>query len=100
MLVLLALGVEEGAVKEDYLKSSESRKEEINRLLHQFHPLPRLSDNALSLLTMIGGVLPESADMLISEILERYGTFEIFMEKEYGFDSDTLGKLRDLYLED
>jgi hypothetical protein len=48
---------------------------------------------------MVGGVLPQSADMLISEILERYGTFENYMEKEYGFDNATLKKFRDMYLE-
>ena len=51
------------------------------------------------MLTMIEGVLPESADMLMSEILEKYGTYECYMEKEYGFDEEKLKKLRDMYLE-
>ena len=99
MLILLALGVEEGCVKEDFLRSNESRKEEIDRLLGRFRPLSGLSATARSFLTMIGGVLPESADMMISEILERYGTYENFMEKEYGFDGEKLRKFRDMYLE-
>lgn len=99
MLLLLALGVEEGCVKEDFLKSNESRKQEIDRLLNKYHPLPRLSATARSFLTMIGGVLPESADMMMSEILERYGTYENFMKEEYGLDGEKLRKFRDMYLE-
>ena len=57
------------------------------------------SDNARSFFTMIGGVLPESADMMMSEILERYETYENFMDKEYGFDTDKLEKFRSMYLE-
>ena len=57
-----------------------------------------LSD-AKSFLTMIEGVLPESADMLMSEILEKYGTYENYMKEEYGFDEMKLALLRDLYLE-
>ena len=48
---------------------------------------------------MIGGVLPESADMMMSEILERYGTYENYMEQEYGFDEEALARFRDMYLE-
>ena len=56
-------------------------------------------DNARSFLTMVGGVLPQSADMMMSEILEKYGTYENYMEQEYGFDEEKLTKLRDMYLE-
>ena len=77
MLILLALGI----------------PEEIVKLL-----TGRLG-NARSFFTMVGGVLPQSADMLLSEILERYGTFENYMEKEYGFDREILKKFRDMYLE-
>ena len=55
--------------------------------------------NARSFLTMLRGVLPEAADMMMSEILERYETYENFMEKEYRFDKDKLEKFRSMYLE-
>ena len=48
---------------------------------------------------MVGGVLPQSADMMMAEILEKYGTYENYMEQEYGFDEEKLTRLRDLYLE-
>lgn len=56
-------------------------------------------EDVKSFLTMLSCVLPQSADMVISEILERYGTYENYMEKEYGFDEEKLTRLRDLYLE-
>ena len=37
--------------------------------------------------------------MLISEILEKYGTYEKYMEAEYGFDEEKLTRFRDMYLE-
>jgi protein-tyrosine phosphatase len=99
MLILLALGIPEEIAKEDYIQSNISRQFEIDELMERFKFLTGRLGNARSFLTMIEGVLPQSADMVISEILERYGTFENYMEKEYGFDKDTLKKFRDMYLE-
>lgn len=99
MLILLALGVSEEDAKADFLRSNESRKSVIDGLMKKYEILSSRSDNARSFLTMIGGVLPESADMMMSEILERYGTYENYMEKEYGFDEEKLKKLKDMYLE-
>ena len=57
------------------------------------------SDIAHSFLTMIEGVLSESADMMMSEILEKYGTYDHYMKREYGFDEEQLTRFRDMYLE-
>lgn len=99
MLLLLALGVPEEIVKADYLQSNVSRKSRIDRLMKQYDFVSSWMDEARSLLTMIEGVLPESADMMMSEIKERYGTYENFMEKEYGFDEVKLRTFRNMYLE-
>ena len=99
MLILLALGIPEEIVKADYLQSNTCRKEEIDDLMERFNMLSSRLSNARSLFTMIEGVLPESADMVMSEIRERYGTYEDYMEKEYGFDRERLKKFRDMYLE-
>ena len=99
MLILLALGIPEEIVKEDYMQSNISRQLEIDELMERFKLLTGRLGNARSFFTMVGGVLPQSADMLLSEILERYGTFENYMEKEYGFDKEILKKFRDMYLE-
>ena len=99
MLILLALGVPEETVKEDYMLSNVKRKEEINDLIERYNVSFDITNNIKSFLTMVGGVLPQSADMMMSEILEKYGTYENYMEQEYGFDEEKLTKLRDLYLE-
>ena len=99
MLILLALGVSEEIAKADYLQSNVSRKQRIDRLMNQYDFVSSWMAEARSLLTMIEGVLPESADMMMTEIKERYGTYENFMEKEYGLDEVKLRKFRDMYLE-
>lgn len=75
MLILLALGVPEEAVKADNMQSNVSRKARIDRLIKQYEYVSSWMGEAKSLLTMIEGVLPESADMMMTEILERYGTY-------------------------
>ena len=99
MLILLALGVPEETVKADYMRSNVTRRAEIEALMEKYKFLTDSLDNARSFLTMVGGVLPQSADMMMSEILEKYGTYENYMEQEYGFDEEKLTKLRDMYLE-
>ena len=99
MLILLALGVPEETVKADYRRSNVTRRAEIEALMEKYKFLTDSLDNARSFLTMVGGVLPQSADMMMSEILEKYGTYENYMEQEYGFDEEKLTKLRDMYLE-
>ena len=84
---------------EDWTMSNESRKGVIEGLMKKYEVFASRSDNARSLFTMIGGVLPESADMMMSEILERYETYENYMEREYGFDEEKLARFRDMYLE-
>jgi len=98
MLLLLALGVDEKDVKEDYLRSNITRKARIDEIMKKYQLISERSGNARSFLTMIEGVLPGSADMMMSEILERYETYEKFMDKEYGFDADKLERFRDMYL--
>lgn len=99
MLILLALGVPEEAAKADYLQSNVSRREEIEALMEKYNIRTDRVNNPRSFLTMVGGVLPQSADMMMSEILEKYGSYENYMEQEYDFDEEKLTKLRDMYLE-
>ena len=66
--------------------------------MKKYQLISKRSGNARSFLTMIEGVLPGSADMMMSEILERYETYEKFMDKEYGLDKDKLERFRDMYL--
>ena len=79
--------------------SNLSRKARIDEAMKKYRIISGRSGNARSFLTMLRGVLPEAADMMMSEILERYETYENFMDKEYGFDTDKLEKFRSMYLE-
>ena len=97
MLILLALGASEETVKADYLLSNANRKAEIDVLMKKFQLISDLSSSARSLITMFEGVLPESADMMMTEILEKYGSYDVFMEREYGLDENKLIKLRAMY---
>ena len=99
MLIPLALGVPVGIVKEDYLKSNISRQAAIDHLMKKYNPLSGVSGSTRSLLTMIEGVLPGSAYMMMTEIQEKYGTYTNYMYQEYGFDREKLMRLRDMYLE-
>ena len=99
MLLLLALGVPEDIVKNDYLLSNVNRQAKIGDLLNRYQVISDMIGDAKSFLTMVEGVLPESADMLMSEIKEKYGTYENYMDAEYGMDEKKLALLRDLYLE-
>lgn len=99
MLILLALGVPEEIVREDYLLSNMNRKAELDAIKEKYAAIPDLMGNMSSLLTMVEGVLPQSADMMMSEILEKYGTYDHYMKREYGFDEEQLTRFRDMYLE-
>ena len=76
-----------------------NRKEEINDLIERYNISIDITNNVKSFLTMIGGVLPQSADMMMTEILEKYGSYDNYMEQEYGFDQEKLTRFRDMYLE-
>lgn len=97
MLILLALGASEETVKADYLLSNINKKAEIDALMKKFQLISDLSSSARSLITMFEGVLPESADMMMTEILEKYGSYDVFMEREYGLDENKLIKLKAMY---
>jgi tetratricopeptide (TPR) repeat protein len=74
-----------------------NKKAEIDALMKKFQLISDLSSSARSLITMFEGVLPESADMMMTEILEKYGSYDVFMEREYGLDQNKLIKLRAMY---
>ena len=98
MLVMLALGVNETTIIEEYVKTNESFQEAIDRRVREGF-LSRISANYRTLMTVMEGVLPESATMFLAEIQERYDNYETFFEKEYRLTPKDLESLRDRYLE-
>ncbi len=98
-LILLALGADEDTIKEDYLLSNVYLDELIEDRMGKHFLLSKLSDNYRTHVMASEGVIPESVNMLLEEIKERYKTYENFFLNEYYIDGDGLEKLRDMYLE-
>lgn len=98
MLVLLALGVNEKQILQDYALSNEYRKSFIDRRMNK-HKLLTKSKNVQSAILAVEGVLPEAGYMLLCEIQERYDNYETFFRKEYDLRLEDLKRLRDLYTE-
>ncbi len=98
MLIMLALGVNEKQIIEEYVKTNEALAEAIERQVNNGF-LTRLSANYRTYKKIRTGVLPESANMFLAEIQERYDNYETFFEREYRLKPADLDKLRDMYLE-
>ena len=99
ILIMLALGIDDEQIRQDFLLSNEYRASFIEKRLNSMSFLPKLSDNIRTAVIAVEGVIPEEVHMVLAEILERYGSYENFFLHEYGLGETELQKLRDLYLE-
>ena len=99
ILIMLALGIDEEQIRQDYLLSNEYRQSLIDQKMQSRKLLHRISDNVKTATLAVEGVLPEAVHMILAEILERHGTYENFLLEEYGLSETDLAKLRNLYLE-
>lgn len=99
ILIMLALGIDEKQIRYDFMLSNTYRKEIIDKKLHDTRLLHKFSDNIRTAIQAVEGVLPEAVHMILAEILERYGTYENFLLKEYKLSEDDLTELRNYYLE-
>lgn len=98
MLVEMALGVSEDDMVADYILTNVYRDEVIQSHLRKHPRLARL--RIFEKLVMAGeGVLEHFGRRVFEEIRQEYGTFERFMEAEYGLDAARLSELRERYLE-
>ena len=98
MLIMLALGVNETRIIEEYTRSNESFAEAIERQTGEGF-FSKISANYRTLMRIRSGVLPESAHMFLAEIRERYDNYDAFFEAEYSLTAGDLAALRDFYLE-
>ena len=100
MAVLLALGVSEGQILKDYMISGWMRREELfealaeNREVISRHPVRE------DLLIMREGVASATILGVLAGIRQRYGTYDNYLEKEYGLDAGKREKLRRICLEE
>lgn len=99
MIILLALGVKDEEIRKDYLLSNLYRKQILKESLADVETEAEGHPELKKLITIQDGVLEETYDTVMNSILERYGNFDVYLEKEYGLNEEKLQKMRDFYLE-
>ncbi len=95
-LLLLALGVEEKTVVEDYLLTRAFREEANNRRLQKM-ALEGISPEAMEMLRRMMTVSEELILSALNAIKAKYPSYEAFFLGEYGVTGEQLGRWRDLH---
>ena len=91
-LIMLLLGASQEDVMHDYLLSNVYRRE-VNEKRISAYP-----ERMHAALRPLYYVKPEYLQLTLDHILERYGTFENYFEKEYGIDEEMRHQIRAWYL--
>ncbi len=99
ILLLLALGVDEETVMEDYILSNEYYEETINQIFMQMYEEALKDDYLPSLLWIENGVMEFFGRSMLEEIHLQYDSIDEFLGAEYGLDAEKLKKMRDMYTE-
>ncbi|MCR5450627.1 MAG: tyrosine-protein phosphatase [Solobacterium sp.] len=99
ILLLLALGVDEETVMEDYILSNEYYEETINQVFMQMYEEALKDDYLPSLLWIENGVMEFFGRSMLEEIHKQYDSIDEFLSAEYGLDAEKLRKMRDMYTE-
>ncbi|MDZ4907294.1 hypothetical protein GNF64_16560 [Clostridium perfringens] len=96
-LVLLALGVPEETVIEDYLLTNVYRSN-MNEAL--FKSLGNLltDEDSKEIFKVFMEVRKEYIESALNAIKERYGSIDEYLEKEYGFNKEKRARLQQDYL--
>ncbi|MBM4266309.1 MAG: tyrosine-protein phosphatase [Deltaproteobacteria bacterium] len=94
-VVLLALGVPEETVMEDYLLSNVYRAERNDQTIASLRPLMRDSE----LLRPVLEVRPEYLQASFDTIAERYGSIDAYLRDGLGLDRTTVHSLRENLLD-
>ena len=95
-LILLALGVPQAAVLEDYMLSKPYREKSNRRMLAYFAKLGA-TEPALELAAEMISVTPALMERTLGAIGERYPDFEAFLAAEYDVDARQLARWRALH---
>lgn len=96
-LILLALGVDEETVIDDYLKSNDYRAKSNEKLLDMCKDYLK-DDKMKNLIKDILGVDKEFLLLSIKTIKDKYSSFDEYFKFEYGLDEELMKKLRNEYL--
>lgn len=98
MVILMALGVDEDTIIADYMLTNEYRRSAIEAKLAE-HPILSRFD-LFELAVRAGeGVVEQFGRRVLEEIKQEYGTFDVYLEREFGLAGERLAAFRDKYLE-
>lgn len=99
IIIMLALGVPEETILADYMLSNEYRAKKIAESYEEYADHIAADPLAEKLTMLENGVLLETAEMVLDSFIERYGSYEAYLEAEYGLAPARIEALRDRYLE-
>ncbi len=98
MLILLALGVDEDVIVDDFLATNRFSSREIIKT-RVFAPLVIKSRWQRKCLAILMGVKREYMDRLLASIRNEYSDIFDFFERVYSIDRETIFALREKYLQ-
>lgn len=96
-LLLLALGIDEETVIEDYLQSNENREQFNKKVINMCSNYIK-DEKTKKLIEEILGVNRSFIQLSLNAIKNKYETYENYFEKEYGLTSFDLEELKDFYM--
>ena len=96
MVLLTALGARDQDILEDYMKSKEERRENLEKIYTKYADRLEGHPELKELLTMKEGVSETIGRAVLQEIHNRYETPEMFLWTEYGLGKEELQRLCEL----
>ncbi|MCY6371166.1 tyrosine-protein phosphatase [Clostridium ganghwense] len=97
-LILLALGVSEETVIEDYLLTNIYRSHKNESLIKSIQPILK-DEESIEICKALMEVRREYIESSLNTIKETYGSIEKYLEEEYGLSEEKRNKLQQYYLE-
>ena len=98
MVIMMALGVSDDDIVENYVLTNEHMQSKIENKLVE-HPIMSKIGAVELLYRGTEGVIESFGRRVLSEIRQEYGTIDTYLAKEYGLEGERLQNLRDQYLE-
>lgn len=99
MLILLALGADDDVIRKDYMITNTFRWSAVKSFLDAHRYLIDAHPELEEAMVAFEGVQDGAVDIVLNAILNRYSTYEEFLETEYGLGEMDLQQLQEMYLE-
>ena len=99
LILLLALGADAETAIEDYLYSNTARASLIKAKMKEARQIHPEDSDYLELRYLQEGVRQEVAERVIDGIITRCGSFEGYMNQEYGWSEEDIHVFREQFLE-